>query len=688
MPKISVVIPTHNRAKYICEAIDSALSQTYKDFEIIVVDDGSTDNTKSVLIKYGDRIRYFHQQAKGQSAARNFGIREAKGEYVAFLDSDDVWLPSKLETYLNYFNSNTKIPFICAKMGVINEKGKKITGKLKPEHEPGTDFRTIIEKGSCSTSTFMVKRDILDSIRFDEDLAKLTDLDFCLKIAKQHKILVIKEILTLYREHALNSCANKVISYKHQVKFWEMMLYGERNVADVFFYKNKLAKLDYILAKEYFINKNYEQGFKCIYASLNYNLLAGKLFWQSGDRLISKILKILKPYGLATTCLFLRGRERGGVKKVLIYESSSGFGGSANALVNLLKFLDKNTFAPVVVFRNNGAQIDRIKEVETIKLKNYKEPGDLSNLGFLFYFARHIFPWALHLFFLIKSKKINLVHVNNNIIAGIPVIIAAKLAGKSCICHIRQTRKLIKRERFFSKWVNKFIVLNEDAYQMLKQDIPEEKLNLIYDGIDLEDFSYLKSGNFRIEFNLDATPVIGLIGRVVKGKGHKEFILAAKEVLKSKPNIKFLIIGDSKGENDDYFKEAKKLVGMENLYKNVIFTGWRTDISIVISNLNILVHAATSPEGLPNVIIEAMAFKKPIIATNVPGSSEIVIDGETGFLIPPGNIKAMAEKIIYLLDNPDISKKMGELGRKSVKEKFDIIKTVERVEGVYREVAA
>ncbi len=96
MPEVSVIIPTYNRARYVTKAIESVLAQTYRDYEIVVVDDGSTDNTKEILQTYMDRIRYNYQDNSGVSAARNAGIKAAKGEWIAFLDSDDEWLPERL----------------------------------------------------------------------------------------------------------------------------------------------------------------------------------------------------------------------------------------------------------------------------------------------------------------------------------------------------------------------------------------------------------------------------------------------------------------------------------------------------------------------------------------------------------------------------------------------------------------
>ena len=102
-PLVSVIIPTYNRAEIIEEAVDSVLAQDYKDFELIVVDDGSTDNTSEVLATYGDDIRVLYQENKGVSAARNRGISEAAGKLIAFLDSDDLWMPQKLTTQVEFF---------------------------------------------------------------------------------------------------------------------------------------------------------------------------------------------------------------------------------------------------------------------------------------------------------------------------------------------------------------------------------------------------------------------------------------------------------------------------------------------------------------------------------------------------------------------------------------------------------
>jgi len=375
-------------------------------------------------------------------------------------------------------------------------------------------------------------------------------------------------------------------------------------------------------------------------------------------------------------------------RRILFYEPSSGFGGSANSLTNLVNNLNRQKFYPIVGIRNYGSQIEKIEDTRVIKLQNYSESQKMLSFDFLFYFFRYILPEVIKIYFVIKTHHVDIVHINTNIISGVGAIIASKIAGVHCVCHIRQTRKLIRREKILARWVDKIIVLNKDVYHLYKKDISESKLRIVYDGIevDIRRVNEFAGSRVREEFNLDSHPLAGVIGRIVEGKGQKEFILAAKEVLKTKADVKFIIVGDAKGDDSKYYKEVKELVKKENLDNHIIFTGWRDDINDIVSALDIFVFASTFPEGFGLTVIEAMALKKPVVATDIPGPRDIVVDGKTGFLVPPGDIKAMTEKIIYLLDNPDVAKKMGECGRKRVEQYFDIKKAVEKIEKIYGEV--
>src|SRR3989338_7627565 len=122
--KVSVIIPTYNSAKYLKEAITSVICQTYSNIEIIVIDDGSTDNMKEVVASFGDRIHYRYQENCGAAAARNHGLKLTQGNYIAFLDADDVWKPEKIQKHVNYLYSHPDIAMVLTDMEFINEDGK------------------------------------------------------------------------------------------------------------------------------------------------------------------------------------------------------------------------------------------------------------------------------------------------------------------------------------------------------------------------------------------------------------------------------------------------------------------------------------------------------------------------------------------------------------------------------------
>jgi GT2 family glycosyltransferase len=207
MPLVSVIIPTYNRQKLVQEAITSVLRQTYADYEVIVVDDGSTDDTGLVLEqRYGATIRYFYQDNQGESAARNLGIGRAKGEYIAFLDSDDLWHPKKLEHQVDAFEVSKDAGMISTQAYWINYEGLKL--RLLPHgHDlPGSTVSwedlvldNVVAGGG---STAMVRRSCLERVGgFDVDIQFGEEWDLWLRLARHFRIHQIPEPLSYYRLH-------------------------------------------------------------------------------------------------------------------------------------------------------------------------------------------------------------------------------------------------------------------------------------------------------------------------------------------------------------------------------------------------------------------------------------------------------------------------------------------------------
>ncbi|MBT8423090.1 MAG: glycosyltransferase family 2 protein [Gammaproteobacteria bacterium] len=197
MPLVSVVIPAYNRAHTLVRALDSVIAQTLQDFEIVVVDDASTDNTAEVIRDYSDeRIRYLrHDSNQFAAAARNTGIAAATGRYIAFLDSDDAWFPEKLERQIDLLDGDDS-DCACSYTGAIVNLagGLQERTEYRPKFSGDVTDAYLMNRFTIWTPTFLFRRDILKDIEtFDTSLKRLEDVDFYLRILQQHRISVVTE---------------------------------------------------------------------------------------------------------------------------------------------------------------------------------------------------------------------------------------------------------------------------------------------------------------------------------------------------------------------------------------------------------------------------------------------------------------------------------------------------------------
>ena len=201
---VSAIIPTYNHERFIGEAVDSVLAQTLLPLEVIVIDDGSTDDTAEVLARYGDRIRVIRQDNAGVAAARNAGIAAARGEYLAFLDSDDSWYPHKLELQMARFASQQDLGLVHCGAKIVDAEGRTLStttagaeGRVA-EAMLRMDREVIFPQGS---SIVVPKRVAVEIGGYDERLPPSEDWDFCYRIAARYEIGYVREVLVRYRLH-------------------------------------------------------------------------------------------------------------------------------------------------------------------------------------------------------------------------------------------------------------------------------------------------------------------------------------------------------------------------------------------------------------------------------------------------------------------------------------------------------
>ncbi len=245
--KVSVVIPVYNAENYIAETIESALDQTIHDHEVIVVNDGSTDGSAAVIAGYGDHIVYLEQSNSGVSAARNAGIQSARGEYVAFLDQDDVFEADRLEKLAAFLDEHPDHATVYSMASRIDSAGQPLPAK--PMETPSGDiFRELFIKSHIAPSMIMCRREALITVgMFSEDFSSEgEDYDLMLRLAQHSPIGVVMEDLVRYRVHPTNTCKQKedIAPYRYEEILNRYRQYLFDNYADgQKIYRKRMSKV-------------------------------------------------------------------------------------------------------------------------------------------------------------------------------------------------------------------------------------------------------------------------------------------------------------------------------------------------------------------------------------------------------------------------------------------------------------
>lgn len=210
MPKVSVVIPAYNAMTYLPDTLNSVLQQTFSDFEVLIIDDGSTDHIQAWVAQNitDPRVRLIAQANQGLSAARNTGIANAQGEYVAFLDADDLWEPTKLEVQVRYLDNNSAVGLVYNWIAVIDAQGKP-TGKVWRGDIEGDVLEEVLQRNIIDCPSVLVRRKCFEEVGvFDRTLRSVEDWDMWIRIATRYNFGVTREALVYYRQHTSNMSKN------------------------------------------------------------------------------------------------------------------------------------------------------------------------------------------------------------------------------------------------------------------------------------------------------------------------------------------------------------------------------------------------------------------------------------------------------------------------------------------------
>jgi glycosyltransferase involved in cell wall biosynthesis len=268
--KVSAIILTYNRAQVLTEAIDSVLDQTFKDFELIVVDNYSSDNTESIVASYTDkRIRYFKNQNNGfMGINRNFGIEKSGGEYIAFLDDDDLWLPEKLEKQVELLDSNKALGLVYSDSYMMDINGNLAENTYFHDRRPvrGDAFVELLQYDPVPMLTALIRKEVLDRVGlFNPRYRIALDYDLWLRIAEHYPIDFIEQPLAKYRVHAESGYQkNTALAYREELQILDYWLNrensGKRKLAGRI--RRKKASLYQMLMAYYYVNHKRLDAFR------------------------------------------------------------------------------------------------------------------------------------------------------------------------------------------------------------------------------------------------------------------------------------------------------------------------------------------------------------------------------------------------------------------------------------------
>jgi glycosyltransferase involved in cell wall biosynthesis len=377
---------------------------------------------------------------------------------------------------------------------------------------------------------------------------------------------------------------------------------------------------------------------------------------------------------------------------VLYIHSSAELYGSDVALLNLVTRLPE-TIRPIVVLPEEGPLAVRLRErgIATrvfplaVPRRYYYHPCRFHRL-LLLPLELLVCWWRMR--GLIRSEKVDLAHVNVSILVG-----AAWIVRRCGVPLVWQWREVLPERgrwrdltiRAAEQWATRILCISNAVRAQFRDP---GKTAVVFDAVVPEQAPPADPARLREALGLKPGDLcVGAIGRLQFRKGQDVLLRAAPQILQRIPNAVFLIVGDVYKKNVKARERLEHLADHLGIRERVVFTGFREDIRAVMELLDVFVLPARLPEGFGIVQIEAMFQSKPVVATNIGGSLDAVVPGETGFLVPPDDPSALAARIVELLENPALRETMGRKGRQRVLDRFTIERQVGEVVKIYDEAA-
>ncbi len=295
MPKVTVITPAYNAEKYLRQTIESVLAQTFQDFEMLIIDDGSVDSTRLISESYSDKVTCIKKENGGVSSARNLGMSKANGDYIAFLDADDIWHPSKLEKQVNFLESNLDIGICYVGVECVDENLRTLSyieANSYSDYCEALLLYSCVVSGSCSS--VMIRRSFVEQIGgFDTNFTNYEDWEYWLRLSLETKFAPISEYLLKYRIKLGSASFNNTKTIEKNVLEALSKFFNNKNLpAKYLSLQNQSYSNNWlILSGEYLHKGKYVDSIRCSWNALK--LYPQNIFRPLGLplRLIRRLLK-------------------------------------------------------------------------------------------------------------------------------------------------------------------------------------------------------------------------------------------------------------------------------------------------------------------------------------------------------------------------------------------------------------
>lgn len=395
------------------------------------------------------------------------------------------------------------------------------------------------------------------------------------------------------------------------------------------------------------------------------------------------------------------------MKRILYVEGcrDGTIGGSHTCLLRTVSTLDVARFDPTVVVYDDRQFAQTLRQIRIkvevvpnvlpfsfstrlLQVSALLRPVSLAvrplqqGLNLVWHFLRPSLSCALA----IRRWRIDIVHLNNSLNTNHEWMVGARLAGVKIVSHERGiSQKLSRTSLRLGRGLDALICVSHATRDpLVRQGLDPSRIHVIYDGLDTSSMAFTTApDDIRTSYAIPPdSPIIGVVGNIKHWKG-QETVIRATAILKTTwPTIRCLLVGGIQSQ-DPYMNRLNRLVEELSLHENVVFAGFQANPLDFLRTMDVVVHSSIEPEPFGMVNLEAMYAGRPVVSTTIGGPSEIFDDGRTGLLIPPGDASVLADRVQFLLADPQYRLRIGQAAREEVVRRFNSADTVRRIEQVY-----